>query len=473
MSVVRTDKTNSEAELTLTITKADYQPKIGEELKKYQQKAQMRGFRKGKVPMSVIKKMYGKAMLADVINNLIQEKLGSYLEAEKLDILGQPLPSKNQEIYDFSVESSNDFVFLFDVGLSPEFELSGVDSECSYTMPKVLVSEEMIDKEVAAMKKRFGKEVHPETGIEEEDRLVISAKELDGDQVKKKGFETTFQILVTSIADESLRSQIKGLNKEDTFRFNIYELEANRTAEHVKKYLLNLEKEEFDKEIGQMFEGTITDVIRIAPADLDQELFDQAFGEGKVHNEGELRENLKNQIEGFYLKQSEALLFRDFQETLLAQNELSLPDSFLKRWLVASNDKLQEAQLDREYPEFSKNLVWSLVERKVKDKFDLKVEIEEVKAAMRKQIRQYFGNYPVGDDILESSVDRMMSNQEQFNKVYEECMSDHIFEAIRKNVTIVEEPITLEEFEQRVKAAEEANHRHHHHHDHDHSHEEE
>ncbi|NND34284.1 MAG: trigger factor [Saprospiraceae bacterium] len=466
MSVVRKDKSTNEAELALTINQADYEPKIKEELKKYQQKAHMRGFRKGKVPMSVIKKMYGKAMLADVINNLIQEKLGGYLESEKLDILGQPLPSKDQKIYDFSIDHSDDFTFLFDVGLSPEFDLTGLDN-ATFHLPKVIVDDKMIDQEVEAMRKRHGKEVHPEADFNKEDRLVIEAKELEGEAVKKKGFETSFQVLLSDLADETLQEEIKKMKIGSTFRFDIFDLEANRTEEYVKKYFLNLDKEEYDKEIGRRFEGTLADVIRIAPADLEQEFFDQAFGEDKVSSEQEMRDNLKAKIEAFYLRQSEALLFRDFQERLLEQNAIDLPDAFLQRWLIASNDKLNEPQLKREYPEFAKNLIWSLIERKIKDKFELKVEIEEVKESMRKQIRQYFGNYPVTPEILESSVDRMMSNQEQFNKVYEECMSDHIFEAIKNHVTIEEDPVSLDEFEKRIKEAEKAN-QHQHQHDHDH-----
>ena len=379
----------------------------------------MRGFRKGKVPMSVIKKMYGKAMLADVINNLIQEKLGEYLEEEKLDILGQPLPSPKQQVYDFSVDRSEEFTFIFDVGLSPDFKLQGLGEEATFKMPKVIVDDEMIEKDVDAMRKRFGKEVHPEEEFVDEDRLVIEAKELDGDAPKKKGFETSFQVMLSDIADESLREQIKKMKKGEVFRFDIYKLEADRSEEFVKKHLLNLDEEEYDREIGHLFEGSISNVIRIAPSDLDQELYDKAFGEGEVTSEEEMRSKIKDNIEAFYIRQSEALLFREFQEKLLIQNEIELPDDFLKRWLIASNEKLQKSQLEHEYPDFSKNLVWSLVERKVKEKFDLKVEIDEVKDLMRRQIRQYFGNYPVEDAVLEGSVERMMSNQEQFNKAYE------------------------------------------------------
>lgn len=472
MSVVRTDKPNQEAELAIQITKNDYLPRLSEELKKYQQKAHMKGFRKGKVPMSVIRKMYGKAMLADVINALIQEKLGSYLEAEKLDILGQPLPSKNQQIYDFNLDQSDEFSFLFDVGLTPVFELSGVDTGTVFQLPKVEVTDEMIDKELEALRKRLGTEIHPEDGFREDDRLLLNARELEEDQLKNKGFETSFQILISTIADESLRKEVLSMKKGDSFRYDIYQLESHRSEDSVKKYLLNLEKDEMDRQIGRMFEYTISEVNRIAPSELNDEFFAKAFGEGIVSSEEEARNRLREQIEAYYLRQSEALLYRDFQEKLLELNSIELPDPFLKRWLVASNENVGEAQLAHEYPDFSRNLIWTLIERKIRDQFDLKVELEEVKEVMRDQIRQYFGNYPVSDDVLEGSVERMLANKDQFNRAYEERMSDKIFEAIRDHVGIEEEVISLEKFQERVKEADASRH-HHHHHDHDHDHEEE
>lgn len=453
MSVVRTDKNNHQAELAVNIAKSDYAGKLADELKKYQQKAQMKGFRKGKVPMSVVRKMYGKAMLADVINGLIQEKLGGYLEAEKLDILGQPLPSKDQKVYDFSLDNSEDFVFLFDVGLTPQFELRGVDESTIFDKPKVVVTDEMLDKEIEALRKRFGTEVHPENDWQDDDRLLVNAKEMEGDSLKKKGFETSFQILISNIADEALREQVKSLKKGDTFRFDIYTLEPDKSEEYVKKYLLNLEKDEMDKEVGHVFEGTISEVNRIAPAEFDEAFFTQAFGEGEVASEEEARAKMKENIESYYDRQAEAFLFRDFQEKLLELNSVALPDEFLKRWLIASNDNLEENQLAQEYPDFARNLVWTLVERQIKDKYELKVEIDEVKEIFRNQIRQYFGNYPVGDDVLEGSVDRMMSNQEQFNRAYEEAMSDKIFEAIRDHVTLKDDPISLEKFQEMVSEA--------------------
>lgn len=454
MSVVKTDRPNNEAEIAITITKEDYQPKLNDELKEYRQKAHMKGFRKGKVPMSVIKKMYGKAMLADVINSLIQQKLGSFIEESKLDLLGQPIPSKDQETFDFTLDGDVEFRFLFDVGVAPDFELQGVDDTSSFEIPKVIVTDELVTKDLEALQKRQGKEVFPEDNIEEADRLRISAKEKDGDAVKNKGFETSFPVLVTNIADDTLREEVMKMKKGDTFSCDIYKLEKERTEEFVKKHLLGLEDEEMDREIGNMFEMTIAEVIRIEPAGLDQEFFDAVFGEDEVQTEEGARQKLKERIESFYKGQSEALLFKDFQEQLMEMHDIQLPDSFLKRWLLASNENLEDKELQQEYPVFAKNLLWNLIERKVQEKYEIKVEVDEVKEVFRRQLRQYFGNYPVSDDLLEGSVGRMMSDKDQFSRAYDECMSDKVFEAIRDNVTIRDRNISLEDFEELIKEAE-------------------
>ncbi len=454
MSVVRTDKSPIEAELAVVIARDDYEPKLKEELKKYQQKAHMKGFRKGKVPMSVIRKMYGRSMLADVINDMVQKQLGGYIQEEKLDILGQPLPSEDQQSYDFLLSELEDFEFKFDVALSPELEVVGVDDGTTYEQNLVEVSDKMIDDDLEAARKRSGKEVHPESGVEEEDSITFEAIELEGDEVKKKGFETTFKILVSQIDNQEVKDKVIGGKVGDKIRFDIFELEKDRTDDYVRKYLLNITDEEEDLVVGRWYEGRIKEITRIEPADLDQEFFDKAFPEQGITTEEEARGKIKEHIEKFYERQSEALLFKDFQDKLQVLNEVDLPDAFLKRWLLASNEELSQEQLDKEYPIFSRNLLWTLIERSIKNKYELKVEIEEVKEVLKAQLMQYMGGYQMQDAMLDEYVERMLGNQEQFNKAYEEKMSDKVFEAIKEHVNIEEKRVSLEEFQDLIKAAE-------------------
>jgi len=461
MSIIRTDKTEIEAQLAVSISKEDYEPKLKSELQKYRQKAQMRGFRKGKVPMSVIKKMYGKAMLADVVNELVQKELGNYLEEEKLNLLGQPLPAEDQETYDFDLTTLKDFDFKFDVGLAPEFELKGLSEATEFDQLVVVVTDDMIEQDLMAARKRAGKEVHPEGDYVETDSITFDAKELEGDDLKKKGLETSFKVLISSIDDEALKDQILKSKKGEVVRFNIFELEKDKDEQYVRKYLLNLESEEIDREVGQHFEATIVDSLRIDPADLDEEFFIKAFGED-VKSEDEARAKIKEHIQAFYNRQVEALSFRDFQEKLMELNTIDLPDDFLQRWLLASNEKLEADQLEQEYPDFARNLAWSLVERNVIKQYELKVEVEEVRQSMRNQIMQYMNSFPLPPETLDKYVDEMMQNREQVNKAYEEKMSDKVFEKIRDIVTLNPKPIALEDFEKVIQEAKAAQQGHSH-----------
>jgi len=451
MSISRTDKEPLQAELLVTIPKGQYVPKLDSELKKYQQKVQMKGFRKGKVPMSVIRKMYGKAVLADVVNEQVQSELSGYFEAEKLDILGQPLPSADQRNYDFGLKNLEDFEFKFEIGLAPEFDLKGVSKETTFEKPVAIVSEQMIDDELLLARKRKGSDVHPDQDFTETDVLTIQAEEVREDE--EPPHQTEFKIMISRIADQDLSDRVLSGKKGDELDFDIFRLEKEASDQYVRKYFLNLQEDELEKEVGARFKGSITDITRIEPAPLDKDFFDAYFGEGNVSTVEEARNNIKEDIAAYYNRQSEALMFRDFQEKLLELHQIELPHDFLKRWLIEGNKDLDGATMEKEYDAFARNLVWTLIENKVKNQFDLKVEPDEVKEVLRARVMQYMGSYQFTPDMLDQTVNRLMGDQDQVRKAYEEKMSDKIFETILAEVTIKEKELDLEAFNKLVAEA--------------------
>ncbi len=453
MSVERIDKSPIETELAISIPKVDYEPKLKSEMRKYQQKAHMKGFRKGKVPMSVIRKMYGKAMLAEVVNDMMVKQLESYLKEQKLEVLGQPIPSEDQETYDF--DSMEDFEFKFDVGIAPKFELQGLDKDTIHTQYLVKVTDEMVDEQLQDMRMNLGKEVSIESDFEDTDRVVFEAKELEEEagSLKKKGFEASFVTLISDIANEDLRNEVKSAKVGDLVRFNIYTLEGERTDEYVRKYLLGITDEEADLEVGAWYEARIDDVKHIQPADLDADFFKKAFGED-VTTEDESRDAIKERIKKFHQVRSDALLFKSLQDRILELNKPDLPDEFLRRWLLLTNEELDVEMLDDSYKQFSQNLIWTLVERAIQEKFDLKVEAEEVREALKAQFLQAMGYYDLADDVLNQYVDRMMSNREQVEKAYTDLISDKVFETIRDQVTLEDEMMDLEDFNKKIEAVE-------------------
>jgi len=450
--IVREDKENLSAELTMMITKEDYVPKLDSELKQYRKKAHMKGFRKGKTPMGVIRKMYGQSVLAEVINDTLQKELTKYLTDENIEILGQPIPSDSQAELDFDINNLQDFEFKFDLGLAPQFELEGLSADTSFDRYAVDVPASMLDKEMEQAQKKFGDRSTVDTAIEDNDIVTFNANELDGDAIKENGWASTFNILVSQIGDEAVKKELLTKKTGDKIRFNVFELEKNSKPESVRKYLLNVQENDEDVEIGEMFEATIGDIQRVAPAELDQAFFDKAFGEGNVKSEEEARGKFEAEISKYYDKQAESLLFRDFQDFLLEKNDIELPNDFLKRWIKSSNENANDEVIEKEYINFSKNLQWSLIKGKIVKQFDLSVSEEEIFEGFKDRVRGYFQGY--GDELIVlNTANRLMEDQKQVDQLYQELMSDKLFETVRGIVKIKDEKIAAEAFDEVIKKA--------------------
>ena len=453
--VVREDIDNLNTVLTVTLEKADYEPKFNSELSKHRKQAQMKGFRKGKTPVSILKKMYGKSVLVEVINEVLQKELSGYLAGEDLRILGQPLPSKDQEPLDFELKELHDYTFKFDLGLAPEFEVQGVGPDSTFEKIEVEATEEMIDEELEAARKRHGERQFVEEDIRENDMVKLLAKELDGEEIKEEGVESEFSVLVSAISNEEAKQQLLSGKKGDAFRFNLFELEEEKDEKYVRKYFLELSDDD-EREVGQHYEVTVEEVSRIVPAELNQEFFDKFFGEGEVASEEEARDKIREQIEKFYNGQSEALLFRDMQEKLMELNEMELPEGFLKRWMKSSNEKLDDEAIEKEYGAFAKNLQWSLIRSKLIKRFGVEVRQEEVFETLKNQVRSYFGGVATGmEHIVESTAGRLMEDKKQVEQAYEKILSDKIFDAVAAEVTVEVKKTSLEEFESIVAKARE------------------
>ena len=452
--VVRENLDDLSAKLTVSITKDDYEPKLKSELNKYRKKVNMKGFRPGKAPIGIIKKMYGKAILADVINDQLQSELSNYLSEEKINILGQPLPTEDQEKFDFSINNLIDFSFDFEIGLAPEFELQGLSEGTTLKEYAVTVPAEMIEEDLLQVRNRVGERVSTTETIVEKDIIKLNAEELDGDRLKENGWATTFTLLVEMIADEDLKKEVLTKKAGDKIQFDIYKLEKDKTEEYVRKYMLNVEDADSDREIGADFEATIEEVTRLEPAELNQEFFDKFFGEGAVNSEEEAKAKLEEDISKYFQKQAESLLFRDAQDFLLEENKLNLPDTFLKKWIKATNEGMNEKSIEKDYEGFAKNLQWSLIRSKIVDQFKLEVNEEELLEGFKERIRSYFGGY--GDELVVlNTANRLMQDEKQVDQLYNELMADKIFHAVKGAITVKPEKIEKDKFEEVLKKARE------------------
>ncbi len=446
--VVRNDIDNSSAVITVTVTRDELKPKLDAELKKYRSRVPIKGFRAGQAPMDMVKKLYGPAIFSETLNDLLSRELYEYLRESQLDVLGQPLPTEDQRSFSFKISNPEpEYAVSYEVGFVPAFEIKGLDKKATYERLTVSNLDELAEDDLRYARKRMGKRSNPETDIQENDIIRIAARELESDvksPVKEGGWETTITIFMKNVTDEQLKTQLLAAKKGDVLRFNARGLEKQEKEEMYRKYILNLEKDD-DRTVGDWFEGTIEEVNRVDDADLDEDFFNGYFGSDKVSNKDEAIDELKKGIAQFYEVRSNALLMRSFQERLLAENQLELPEKFLKRWLRVTNEgKLSDEQIEAEFPAFAENLRWTLIRDKVKELHNLEVTDEEVYDEFARRVRNYFqGQIP--DELIHSSVERLMKNEKDVENTKRDLETDKIFEAIRAQVTLKDKPVTSEE----------------------------
>jgi len=390
----------------------------GSELKKYASKAELKGFRKGKTPIGVVKKMYGQSVLAQVINDKLQKSLTDYIESEKLELLGQPLPSEDQDgDIDFNPNDLQDYTFKYDIGLSPEFELQGLTDKDSYDIHDVQLTDEVVDEEIGFVTKKFGVQEDMDGAVEVRDIITVHAEELEGGKPKKDGWATEFTVMVDTLADNYKETILK-LSKGDTFTFDPYTLEDGKERDYVHKYILNVKTEEGEEEpiIGNEFTGTI--------AGIKQKHYDN---------------------------QATQLMYREIMDKLIADTTVDLPADFLKRWVTETNEEASAEDIEKDFDGFLKNLKWTLIKGKLSSMFEVKVEGEEVYAAMEQKVRGYFGQYGMDDSYMGQIMQNMMQNREEVNKTYEELQAEKIFSKIGETVKQKKKAISLDAFNDMVK----------------------
>ncbi len=444
MNIVRKDIDQNNAILTLSIVKSDYAEKVDKTLRDYRKKANIPGFRPGMVPVGLIKKMYGKAVIAEEINKIVSEELYGYIRENKINMLGEPLPNETeQQTIDF--DNSEDFEFVFDLGIAPEFdvELSTKDKVKAYS---IAVSNDMINNQVTSYTSRYGKYVQEET-VDEKDMVKGELLELIDGKVNENGHKISDAVLTPSyMKDESQKAKFVGAAKGDVIAFNpqtAFENEAEISS------LLKISKDEA-KNITADFQFKIEGITRYYDAEINQELFDKVYGEGVVTSEEEFRARIKESILESLSGDSNYKFGQDAREMLVAKfDKLVFPDAFLKRWLLATNDNLTKETLDEDFPKMIADLKWQLIKDKLTKANDVKVEIEDVNAYARKIARAQFAQYGMvgmGDDILDNYAKDMLKKEDTVKGIVERVAENKVFEIVKNSVKLDTVEVSIEEF---------------------------
>ena len=444
-NVTRTDIDALNAVLAVTLTKEEYLGKVNKDIKRYTQKAQRPGFRPGKTPISLVKKLYGDSFVIEAIQEMMSQRLGEYLNENKPDIFGQPIMSEKQSEIGFDPKNPRDITFSFDIGLIPPFEVEGLDG-VAYERYLVNVSDEKVDAEIENMRKRTGEELEVDTNIQDGDMITLHIKEQGGTLEKED------LLLSMNWITEEMKDVFYTQKRGDSLTINIFQLEKETTPQYVRKYFLGIDETD-DREINENFDATIKFVKRIIPIEINQAFFDNNFGEGVVTSEAQMREIIRDNLRTSFDGQADGLLLRDVQDGLIAANNIALPEGFLKRWLRTQNENNTAEAVDKGFVNFTQNLRWTLIRSKIAKTSEISITDDDLKDFYRMRIRGYLGGMAGNDDLIENLVERVMKDEKQMSDLYEEVLTEKTFQAMKSRVKIVDKPIGEEEFNSIMAAA--------------------
>ena len=444
MNISKKDIDQNNAVITISVTKQDYAEKVEKSLRDYRKKANMPGFHPGNVPIGLIKKMYGKAVVAEEINNLVSQGLADFIEENNLPILGQPLPNE-EDPAEFDFETQESFDFHFDVGLAPEFEVE-FSRFSSVPFYDITVSEEMIENQIKSYTSRFGKYEQVDM-VEAKDMVKGKLTELENGDVKEGGISVDDAVLTPDyMKDEEQKSLFVGKNKGETVVFNPLKAFENETE---ISSLLKIKKEEV-KDVTSDFQLEISGITRYEEGEVNQELFDKVYGEGTVSSLDEFKEKITANIKESLTADSLYKFNIDARQAVVSEfKDLQFPEAFLKRWLLENNKELTPEKIEEDYPKMIEDLVWQLAKDKIAKANEIKVEMSDVEEYGRKVAKAQFAQYGMvglGDEILDNYVKDMMKKEETVRNFIDRAAEEKVLAVIHQNVKLDEKQISIEDF---------------------------
>lgn len=432
--------------IRVSIEKADYEATVEGALKDYRKKVNMPGFRPGMVPMGLVKKMYGKAAMAEEINKILSDSLSKFIVEEKLDILGEPLPNEEQQ-KSIDFENDTDFEFLFDIGYSPEVKLT-LDKRTKIPYFKIKVTEDLIDQQAEAYAMRFGAN-EPADVIEEKETVRGDIVQLDAEGNVKEGGASAEMALISIdiIKDEEIKKSFIGKKADDVIVFDIRKAYPNNTE---LAYLLNIDKKDAENIEGD-FRITVKEIHKFVPAVIDEDLFKKVYGEEtEIKDETAFRSKISEEISLAYESSSDYKFALDAREVIMGKVKADFPEEFLKKWLIATNKELKQEELDAEFPHFLVDLKWQIIKEKIVKENEIKVEEEEVIALAREvaaaQFRQY-GMFDIPVQHLDGFAKQMLEKKEDRNRLYNKKLDDKVMEVVKSKTAQEEKEVSKEEFE--------------------------
>ncbi|MBR0334853.1 MAG: trigger factor [Bacteroidales bacterium] len=429
------------AQIKITLEKADYQESVNKTLRSYRQKAQIPGFRPGMAPMSLIKKMYEKGVTADELNKTLSDSLFNYIKDNNLNILGEPLPSESQEAQDLDGEGP--FEFIFDIALAPELNYT-LNKKDSIPYYNITVTEEMVDSQVKAYASRGGR-------YEKVDAFQMRDS-IKGNLVEISEAEDAIKVedalmLPSFFKNDEEKAKFEGAKVGDVITYNPHKANDGNEAELAS--LLRLPKE-VAKDVTSDFTFEIKEINRFVEGELNQELFDQIYGEGAVDSLEAFRAKVKEDIASQFVPESDYRFMVDAEEKLVNKlKDVVFPEAFLKRWLLIADNKKTAEGIDADMPKMIEELKWHLMKEDIIKKNDIKIENADVLAMAKTITKAQFAQYGmanVPEELLEQYAGEMLKKPEQARNLQDQAMSQKVAEFLKGAVKLTVKEVTTEEF---------------------------
>lgn len=443
MHITEEKVSDQNALLKIKITPEDYSDKYNQALKQYRKQVSMPGFRPGKVPIGVVKKRYGKSLLAEELNKVLSDRIQKYITEKDLQVLGSPMPTdQNEDQGDW--DNPSDFEFTYELGLAPDLKVN-IDKKKKFEYFTIKVDDKLLDEQIGDIARRYGKLVDAENA-KEKDMLVGDFVELDeNDEIKEGGILNTSTIAIEHI-DADVQKDFIGKKPGDSVVVDPHKVSRNH--EDLER-MLNISHEQVHQLSGN-FQFNINEVKEMIPAEINQELFDKIFGEGEVQDEKEFRARVKDDIQKGFSQDSDRLFKRDITNKLIEDYNPTLPDDFLKRWIQMSNEKpITAFEVERDYDSYRKSLQWQLIFNDLIKQDEIKIEQDEVidraKTLLSSQYAQYGLPAPDDNELTETAM-KVLANQDESRKLYDMLYDEKLVEYIRNNATVKDKEVAYDKF---------------------------
>ena len=431
------------ATITVEVKAADYSERVEKVLKDYRKTAEIPGFRKGKTPMGIINKKYRTSVIVEEVNKMLQDELYKHITAEKVRVLGSPMPIDEKPI---DWENDEDFTFEYEVGLAPEFDVK-ITAKDKLNYYKIKADAKLVDGYCNDIAKRYGKMSNPEASVEG-DLIFCTIEQLDVDGiVMDNGIKNDATVAMDYITDKKIKKQFVGVKTDDLITVNVMKAFTNHSDLGA---MLNVDHAAIHNLTSEEFQFTVKNVNRLEPAELNVELFDKVYGPGAIKDEKEFKAKVKSEAEAQFVGESDRMLKNDVVTYFVDKLKLAMPNEFLKRWLVQTSEQpITMEMLETEYDMYAKSLQWQLIENKILENHSIKVTQDDVlahtKVLILAQMKQY-GQPERDDKQLTEIATNILKNEEERKKVYDQIFDERTLAVYKENFKLTEKSVSYDEF---------------------------